>query len=274
MNTNDIIIPSILASAVMCLAFGSASATQFRTLEGDEWCEREGDYDSRRAVYCEVREASLSARDVVRVDAGANGGVSVTGWNRSEILVRTKVVAWARSEEDAREIASQVSIDTEGRTIRARGPRTRRREHWVVSYQLSVPHESNLSLETTNGGINIAHVSGQVEFEAVNGGVHLSGVSGTVRGRTTNGGVHIELEGPRWEGEGLDVRTTNGGVTISVPEDYSAHLETGTQNGGLRLDFPIMVQGRIDRILSTDLGDGGATIRAVTTNGGVTVRRK
>jgi len=95
-----------------------------------------------------------------------------------------------------------------------------------------------------------------------------------MHGRTTNGGVKVALTGSQWDGEGLDVTTTNGGVVLEVPSDYNAHLETGTVNGGVRMDFPVRVQGRLDRELSTDLGSGGPTIRARTTNGGVVVKRR
>ncbi|HUG54310.1 MAG TPA: hypothetical protein VMR21_11945 [Vicinamibacteria bacterium] len=40
------------------------------------------------------------------------------------------------------------------------------------------------------------------------------------------------------------------------------------------MDLPVRVQGRLGRELSTDLGAGGPTIRAMTTNGGVVVRRR
>ena len=50
--------------------------------------------------------------------------------------------------------------------------------------------------------------------------------------------------------------------------------ETSTVNGGVRIDFPVRVQGRLDRELSTDLGMGGPTVRAVTTNGGVQIKRR
>jgi DUF4097 and DUF4098 domain-containing protein YvlB len=91
---------------------------------------------------------------------------------------------------------------------------------------------------------------------------------------TTNGGVHVELDGSRWDGDRLDVRTTNGGVDLRVPRDYSADLETGTVNGGLDVEFPIRVRGRISRRIHTTLGDGGPPIRVVTTNGGVRIRRR
>ena len=97
--------------------------------------------------------------------------------------------------------------------------------------------------------------------------------AGDVRGRTTNGGLRVELDGDEWDGEGLDVQTTNGGVSLYIPDDYSARLVTGTVNGGIRIDFPIMVQGNIGRRITTDLGNGGKTVRVTTTNGGVTVRK-
>jgi hypothetical protein len=61
---------------------------------------------------------------------------------------------------------------------------------------------------------------------------------------------------------------------VTLPDGYSAHLETATVNGGMEIDFPVMVQGRIGRRISADLGKGGPTIRVTTTNGGVTIGRK
>ena len=97
-----------------------------------------------------------------------------------------------------------------------------------------VPRRADLSVETHNGGISIAEVNGKIDFSAVNGGVVLKRIGGAVRGSTTNGGLVIELSGDRWDGETLDVSTTNGGVVMSVPENYSANLETGTVNGSVR----------------------------------------
>jgi DUF4097 and DUF4098 domain-containing protein YvlB len=83
----------------------------------------------------------------------------------------------------------------------------------------------------------------------------------------------IELSGDRWDGESLDVSTTNGGIIMSVPENYSAHLQTGTVNGSVSVDFPVTVQGRITKQIALDLGSGGAPVKAMTTNGGVQLKR-
>ena len=107
----------------------------------------------------------------------------------------------------------------------------------------------------------------------MNGGISIAGVAGNVHGRTTNGGVTATLRGDAWDGAGLDLRTTNGGVRIRVPDDYSARLETRTVNGGIDIDFPVTVTGRIGKEISTTLGKGGALVRAETTNGHVRVSR-
>lgn len=158
--------------------------------------------------------------------------------------------------------------------VRAVGPHTSRTRSFWVSYELLVPEAADLRLETMNGGIALHDVKGTVEFKTVNGGVTVDSAAGSVRGRTTNGGVEVSLDGTSWQGEGLDVETTNGGVRVTVPADYSAQLVTGTVNGGMRVDFPVTVQGRIDRRLDVTLGRGGPTIRAMTTNGGVVIRSR
>jgi len=113
----------------------------------------------------------------------------------------------------------------------------------------------------------VEDVDARLELGAVNGGIDLRRVSGDVRGETTNGPLDVALDGDQWRGPGLDLRTTNGPVNLEIPEGYSARLETGTVNGGMHIDFPVTLQGTIGRRLTTQLGRGGALIRAMTTNG-------
>ena len=242
----------------------------------DDWCRNESWGDNDRRSACEVREYTVPAAGAtLTIDASPNGGISVDGASRGDILVRARVVGTAETEEEARAIAARVQIVATADRVTAEGPRNLgRREGWHVSYRLDVPTQTPLSLRTTNGGISIDNVNSRVEFRTVNGGVKLSRMGGDVEGRTTNGGVNVDLEGATWQGAGLNVQTSNGGVHLSIPAQYSAHLETGTVNGSLKIDFPVMVQGVIGRSLSTDLGSGGPTLRVNTSNGGVKITRK
>lgn len=248
----------------------SAEAQWQRTDEG--WCEEDwGDRDTDRS--CLVLESSFDDPGALSIDGGLNGGVTVEGWERDVVEVRAKVWAQARDMERAEQLVDAVEIEMVRGRLSAEGPRTDRRESWGVSWEVFVPFDTDLDIEAHNGGISVTEVSGRIRFEALNGGVRLTELAGDVQGSTTNGGLRIELAGAEWDGQGLDVQTTNGGVEISVPEGYSARLETGTVNGGISLDFPVMVEGRVGRRLATTLGEGGATVRATTTNGGVKILR-
>ena len=275
---------SLTAAALLLITAAPLSAQRSRESDADDrarssrasdadWCR--GWRDDDRESYCEERQLTLDARRTLRVDGRQNGGVQVSGWDRDEIRVVARVQVNARSEREARDIAHDVRI-SDGDVLRADGPsRLGRNEHWSVSYEIMVPRRTDLQLEASNGGLSVADVSGRVAMRTVNGGLHVSNAAGDVRGRTTNGGVTAELTGDRWEGTGLDLETTNGGVRLVMPRDYSAPLEMGTVNGGMQIDFPITVQGRLDRRrLNTQIGRGGAPIRVVTTNGGVIIRRR
>jgi len=238
---------------------------------------REWRGNDRLQSHCEIKEQTLPAGGLITVDGKQNGGISIKGWERNEVLVRSRIQTQAPTQAEADQLAKEVRVETAGLSIHAEGPQTRDDYQWYVSYEIFVPRRSDLSLQAHNGGISISDVSGTIDFKTLNGGVSLRRVGGTVRGSTTNGGVHVELAGARWDGEELNVKTTNGGVNIQMPNNYSAHLETSTVNGNVSSDFPMNVplteRGRMPKDISVDLGSGGPTIRATTTNGGVRLGR-
>lgn len=236
--------------------------------DADRW----NDDDYR---HCEVRETRLPAGPLA-VDANRNGGIRVEGWDEGDILVRAVVQARGRDEAGASRLAGQVEIQTGSGRVTATGPSTGGREWWSVSYRVSVPRRTDLDLSARNGGITIAGVTGAITFDTTNGGVRLSDLAGHVTGRTRNGGVQVSLGGSRWDGEGLDVQTSNGGVTLAIPTPYDAQLETRTVNGRFRFDYPLTLTGELSprRGISTRLGGGGALVRVQTRNGGVKIERR
>ena len=268
--TKDLRAVLLTLTAILCLSCAALAQRQERGMTCDNNWSGRG--DGQR--HCEIKELPLAASGIVKVDGRQNGGVSVKGWDRNDILVRARIEAQAPTESEAHALGNQVRIETAGANIYADGPQSRDKSWWSVSYEVFVPRRSDLDLKAHNGGISINGVGGNLRFETTNGGVSLQEVSGKVQGRTSNGGLSVKLSGNRWEGEGMDVKTTNGGVNLVIPENYSARLETGTVNGGFNLGIPVTVQGKIEKNLSTDLGSGGATIRLMTTNGGVSVKKQ
>lgn len=223
----------------------------------------------------DLRESTVAATGNLTVDGGRNGGVSVKGENRSDVLVRACVQAWGATDAEARSLLSNIRIET-GSVVKAESSSE---ENWSVSYEILVPRSTNLDLKAHNGGISIKSVDGNLEFATTNGGVNLSDLAGTVRGRTTNGGVNVSLTGNSWRGSGLDVTTTNGGVNLTVPDGYAASFETGTTNGGFKSDVAALtVQTEDDKggwqrskRVTASMNGGGAPIKVMTTNGGIRI---
>jgi len=235
-------------------------------------CENRSNYG--RAQFCELRGTTLRPESKISVDGRQNGGVAFYGWDRNEVKVVAMIQANADNDNQAEELAKQVRINTNGGRISAEGPPSHSRSWWSVSYEIYVPTRSNLEAVTQNGGVSADDVEGNLDFQAMNGGIRVANIAGDVRGETTNGGISASLSGSSWRGKGLDLRTMNGGVSLTIPRGYNARLETGTTNGGMRVDFPITVQGLIGKRIQTQLGTGGPLVRVITTNGGVRISER
>ena len=224
----------------------------------------------------ELREMTLGA-GALTVDGKRNGGIAVRGVDRSDVLVRACVQSWAETQAEADAVVKNVRVETGG-SVRAESASDEK--NFSVSYEILVPRNTNLKLTTMNGGITLVDVEGNIEFEARNGGITLSNLAGDVRGRTANGGISVKLDGNRWKGTGLNVETTNGGVSLWMDENYAAKIETGTVNGGFSSEIPGLKINRDEnerdnwskKRITADLNGGGAPVRVVTTNGGVSIK--
>ncbi len=234
-----------------------------------------GGFDNDRVRHCEIREQSLPSIGRLSLDAGQNGGATIKGWQRGDVLVRARVEASGENEAAASIMASRVLVDGSGGQVRATGPESANNSWWSVSYEIFVPQVSDLTVKTNNGGITVSDVRGQIHFDATNGGVHLKRVIGDVSGATVNGGIQVELAGARWDGRQMELSTHNGGVTIAMPAQFSARIQAETGMGRISSDFPIPTDLSSDRSRKLDfnVGAGGPPIHITTGNGSIRLKR-
>lgn len=232
-----------------------------------------GDYGDQ-ARHCDIREQTMPSAGRLTVGSVENGGVTVKGWLRSDVLVRARVDTSADTQAEAAAMASQVAISAAGGEVRATGPQSTHNGGWNVSYEIFVPQATDVSLKANNGGVTISDVRGEIHFQTTNGGVHLRRVGGDVSGSTENGGIQVELAGNIYDGRQMEVSARNGGITVAMPSYYSAHLQAETQQGRIQSDFPVTVSGDVrPRNLDFNVGGGGPLIHVSTENGGVRFRK-
>lgn len=261
--------PWLYAAVALC-AVAAPAAAQHRH---HNLCDDERDDDD---TYCEQRTVGWRATGRLSVDASPNGGVGVSGWDRDSIAITAAIHVRARTDDDAKAIAAQVQIRNDGGTLTAEGPSTGRRQSWWVSFDISAPAHTDLTLRTVNGPIAVDHVAGVMDLQAENGPIDLDQIGGDVTARAQNGPMRVTLAGTSWQGRGLDAETVNGPAVLQVPDGFNAQLETGTVNGPLDLGIPVTVQGRFggrEQRINTTLGSGGPRIRVVTTNGPAVIQR-
>jgi len=222
----------------------------------------------------DFQKSVAAPRGSWRVQGGDNGSIALTGTTSKEAFVCATIYAWAKNADAARTLASQVRVLADEQGVRSEGPPQTKRARWGVAYRIFVPRETDVEVRTVNGPISVEGVRSRMDLETVNGPISISKSGGDVRGRTTNGPLDVALDGARWVGRGLDLESTNGPVTVVVPENFSANLEFGTSNGPMEFDFPITVQGRIAKVIKTTLGSGGPPIRVYTVNGPASLQRE
>jgi hypothetical protein len=224
---------------------------------------------------CELRSTTLPAMDGPLKVSGKNGGIEVIGEERRDIALEARVVAKGSDRDDAQSLLRQIKIVTND-TIHAEGPESwlPSRRSWEVNFKLHVPRKlAGAELHTENGGITLSNVEGVIHAETTNGGLTLEDLAGDVHATTVNGGMNVRLAGHQWDGTGLVAKSTNGGVTVKAPDNYSAHLIAQTVNGGVSVGFPITVKGVLNRNrIDTNIGQGGPTVEFHTINGGVSIQ--
>jgi hypothetical protein len=261
---------------VACALLAMAPAGAFAQQTDQDWLDdcREDSDRGRLVSFCDVRvEAAQLGTGPIRVDPGPNGGVTLVGWQENRVEVHARIEAQATTAEAAAELASEISITTQG-SVRADGPANGRNRSWNVSFLVYAPAASDAELDVVNGPLSVTGVTGRMRLDAQNGPITLRDVGGDVVARAQNGPLSVTLSGAQWDGAGLDAETVNGPATLTVPATFGAQLETGTVNGSFTSDVPITmtISGRIGRRFSGTLGQGGPPIRLMTTNGPVRIR--
>lgn len=269
-------IPKRLATSLGALALFILPARGASQQTDAQWLEDcDEHWHNGRVAFCEIRPIQVAGSGSLDL-ASANGVIDLRGAEQSDVRLRARVRGWGDTQEEARESARAVRIAVDGGRVRAEGPRRDGDAGWSVDFVGTLPRRYDVEIASQNGPLSLRDVTGRIDVESQNGPVDLVRLGGAVRARAANGPVTLELAGTRLAEPGIDVETRNGPLTVVVPRGIDARLDAGTRNGPISTDLDVEIQrasrhdvsGEID----ATLGQGGATIRARTANGPLTIR--
>jgi DUF4097 and DUF4098 domain-containing protein YvlB len=132
--------------------------------------------------------------------------------------------------------------------------------------------KGHIDVGTVNEGVTLRNVSGDISVETVTGDVTLEGIeSASVEVSTTNG--DLQYDGTIKDAGRYSFTTTNGDVTVSVPERANLSVTVSTFNGDFDSSFPVSVTSTHKHRFSFTIGSGSARLEIETFNGDIRLRR-
>jgi DUF4097 and DUF4098 domain-containing protein YvlB len=152
--------------------------------------------------------------------------------------------------------------------------------------------EGNLELATVDGGLKATRCAGRIQAESVDGEVRLYQVKGDVSAHTvdgdlaidgtlealaaksTDGSIEVRAQPGSQVSREWSIQTTDGDITLGVPEGLAADVEINTSDGRIKVDHPLTVGGSIsERRLEGKLYGGGRLLRLRSSDGNVSITR-
>jgi|SRR5580658_8533094 DUF4097 and DUF4098 domain-containing protein YvlB len=196
------------------------------------------------------------------------GNVSITGWDRDDVLVEAvKRSSDPRRLDDARIVVEPADGALLIRTQYA-GLDTQHAAK--VEYRISVPRYASLEdVKLGNGGLVISGVAGPVKASSVNGNIKAEKLEGRADLSTVNGQLEADFDrvGPAHP---ITLSSVNGPIKLLLPCGTRASLNAHNVSGGIDSEFgrPARVNGA--QMLNV-VHQGGPQIRLTNVNGGISI---
>lgn len=131
----------------------------------------------------------------------------------------------------------------------------------------------NIKGTTHNGKVNVSEVSGSLGLHTHNGGIVCKAIAGDIKLKTYNGKINVDYRPEASPVCNASLITHNGGISLSVPKNFSAEVAASTHNGSITTEVPIMVKGKIGKgKIKGTIGSGEGKLYIETYNGSVKIQ--
>ena len=212
---------------------------------------------------------------VAEVDVGS---ITVTGADVDDCNVIADICVKAPTREEAEEIAKEVRVKLvpSGKmlTIEIEKPHLKRRRTVSVSYDITVPRQTSLELESDVGKIYISNIDGEIEAKTDVGKIKCREISGDIDLKSDVGEVKVVYCETAPTLRNVSIKTDVGSIDLTVPTDFSATVDAETDVGSIRTELPITVTGKIGKSLHGTIGEGKSRVSLGTDVGSIKIRQQ
>lgn len=261
---------------------------------------------ARAAEY--TKSFTVSGRPSVHVDSN-DGNVRVSTGDSNQVEFRVDY-AGLTLDKDLHITATQQGDQL---ALSARIVETRLllfRNSRKLRIEVRMPKDGDVRVETGDGGIDVANLSGEVDLRSGDGDLKVSALKGVVHMKTGDGAINADgMDGKidattgdgrvRLEGrfDALKIRTGDGSVEASaqtgsrldsewkietgdgriemtLPKDLQADVNASSGGGRVTSDIPLAVQGEFSKSsVHGKMNGGGPPLRIHTGDGSIHLRQ-
>lgn len=183
-----------------------------------------GDWGKAKYERTVQRQAPLTSGSTV-VAQTSLGSVTIIGADVTDCNVVAQIRVQAPTEEEAQKIAEQVKIKLEpvGKTltVKAEKPTKKRKRSISISYDITVPKQTNVECGSSFGAIKLSGIDGNVKGKTSSGSIAAEDIQGSVQLNTSFGSVTCK----GISGDNVTVKSSSGSITAESIEG-SSQLET------------------------------------------------
>jgi DUF4097 and DUF4098 domain-containing protein YvlB len=161
------------------------------------------------------QQAPISLGSKLYVET-SSGSITITGGDFTECSVIAEICGRAPTEEEARLLAEQVSIELETvgdtLTVKADKPPSRNKRSVSISYDITIPKQTNTKCISSYGAIEIANIKGQTSGKTSSGSIEAKNIEGPTNLDTSYGSVNCR----NITGSNITVKSSSGSITAEI----------------------------------------------------------
>jgi DUF4097 and DUF4098 domain-containing protein YvlB len=191
-----------------------------------------GDWGKAKYERTVQQQAPLAPGSTVIAQTSL-GSVTITGAEVTDCSVVAQIRVQAPTEEEAREIAEQVEIklETVGQklTVKAEKPPKKRRRSISISYDITVPKQTNVECTSSYGAIELSNIDGDVKGKTSSGSISAENIQGSAQLDTSYGSVTCR----NIKGDNIQLKSSSGSIRA---ETIVGSVNLNTSYGSITCD--------------------------------------
>jgi hypothetical protein len=238
--------------------------------------------------------AVVAERNGRIVAYATDANIQVDTWDQNRIAAEVTSEGWKIGEGGVKVVDRQAgdSIELEVRMPHEVCIVCFHSKSHHVDVQIHMPREGRVNLHTGDGHIRLKGVKGDMDLLSSDGNEEIEDVDGSLRAHTSDGYIRVSgrfdslqlssgdgrVEARAMAGSaitsGWELHTSDGSVTLQLPETFAADVDLKTGDGHISLDLPVTVEGQLaHNSIRGKLNGGGNLLSIHTGDGSIRLER-